>query len=84
MFIIDTTDDRQGSISAQGENGDECKETLFDNSSDSKWLDLSPQGSRIQYSYAPGICGHKDNEERTMRAAGAALKAWWEGLRRLG
>jgi flagellin len=57
VFVIDTTDDRQGSISAHGENGDECKENLFDNSSDSKWLDLSPQGSWIQYSYAPGICG---------------------------
>jgi len=57
VFVIDTTDDLQGSISAQGENGDECKENLFDNLSDSKWLDLSPQGSWIQYNYAPGICG---------------------------
>ncbi|HAN90736.1 MAG TPA: hypothetical protein DCQ33_01475 [Nitrospira sp.] len=57
VFVIDTTDDRQGSISAQGENGDECKENLFDNLSNSKWLDLSPQGSWVQYSYAPGIYG---------------------------
>lgn len=57
VFIIDTTDDRQGSVTAQGENGDECKENLFDNLSDSKWLDLSPEGSWIQYRYAPGMCG---------------------------
>jgi flagellin len=57
VFVIDTTDDRQGSISAQGENGVECKENLFDNLSDSKWLDLSPEGSWIQYNYAPGMGG---------------------------
>jgi hypothetical protein len=56
--VIDTTDDQQGTISARGEIGSgEGKERLFDNQKDTKWLDLAPDGSWIQYAYAPGIAG---------------------------
>jgi hypothetical protein len=55
---VDTTDDQKGTVTARGENGSgEAKERLFDNQRDSKWLDFSPQGSWVQYSYAPGIAG---------------------------
>lgn len=56
--VIDTTDDQKGTISARGENGSgEGKDRLFDNQKDTKWLDLAPDGSWIQYAYAPGIAG---------------------------
>ena len=56
--VIDTTDDLKGTITARGENGSgEAKEKLFDNQKDSKWLDFSPQGSWVQYTYAAGIAG---------------------------
>ena len=55
---VDTTDDLKGTITARGENGSgEGKEKLFDNQRDSKWLDMSPQGSWVQYTYAAGIAG---------------------------
>lgn len=56
--VIDTTDDQKGTISARGEIGSgEGKEKVFDNQQDSKWLDLSPQGSWIAYAYASGVAG---------------------------
>jgi hypothetical protein len=58
LAVIDTTDDRQGYITARGEIGsEESKEKVFDDQTDSKWLDLSPDGTWIAYFYAPGIAG---------------------------
>lgn len=56
--VIDTTDDLKGTITARGENGSmEGKEKAFDNQQNTKWLDLSPKGSWIQYAYAAGVAG---------------------------
>ena len=56
VFALDTTDDRTGTITAQGENlaSGEGAVQAFDNSTDTKWLDFSPNGSWIQYQYAFG------------------------------
>ena len=59
--MIDTTDDRLGTITAQGENlsGGEVARNAFDNNSNTKWLDFanvnpSTRSSWIQYQYAHG------------------------------
>jgi alpha-mannosidase len=57
----DTTDDHQGTISAQGENTpNEAATNAFDDNLSSKWLDFanvypSTRSSWIQYQYANGI-----------------------------
>lgn len=69
--VIDTTDDLKGTITARGENGSaEGKEKLFDNQSGTKWLDFSPGGSWVQYTYAAGIAGRLSSY--TLTSAGDA------------
>ena len=50
--LSDTTDDGTGTISARGENlPNEGMAKAFDNNTATKWLDLSPTYSWIQYRY---------------------------------
>lgn len=68
---IDTTDDLKGTITARGDNSPgEGKEKLFDNQADTKWLDFSPAGSWVQYSYPSGISGRLSSY--TLTSAGDA------------
>jgi hypothetical protein len=78
VTLIDTTDDHAGSITARGEYsaGGEVAANAFDNSSSTKWLDMSPltnKASWIQYQYASGkksivtqytITSANDSQER--------------------
>jgi hypothetical protein len=56
---VDTTDDLKGTCTARGQNdgAGEVVRNLFDNQAGTKWLDLSPTGSWVQYAYAAGIAG---------------------------
>ncbi len=61
LVPADTTDDQQGTITAQGQNSpNEVASNAFDNDLSSKWLDFanaypSTRQSWIQYQYAGGV-----------------------------